>query len=619
MPSVTSKTLAYITAVQFREGFYEPSPEVGYVFIGKHTQYPNEASPSSISDSIFDEKTAWDNMYAAKKITGNDVELVIPRFNWTSGKKYKQYDDLIDYQNLIEPDNNNDVNPFYVITSSRNVYKCLSNNRSALSTVEPSGDYTSSNGNIATSDGYIWKYMYNVKPSNKFLTDEWIPVPTSVSQLDYGVSILDVVDGELTTIVMTNQGSGYKENVIRIIDTFSSGCTILTLANTDGVAANMSISGTGITVGSYITSVGIVDGQPQLTLSTPTTSAGGGNTSQTAAQLTTRVYIDGDGTSTVAGATINTATYNVTSITVNSGATAVNSWIQFYNTSKEPDRTSFALPNARVFVNSTGHVLNVTIYSAGSHTDVPVANVAALRYYENNSILTATSNSNTNAVFTVSAIKDSRIEKITVTTIGTDYSRANVFVYGTGSNAAARAIMDMKYGHAANPAKELVANSVMICVRMGEIDSTEGGKVPSNTTFRQYGVFVNPHKYGESLPVSPTNANSVISQTTLLTLVAGGSYSLNEFVYQGTSPATATASGFVLYQTSNEVKITGARGTFESGVLVVGANSSTQRLLVSAGTPEFEPYSGDMVYIENDSATQRYDGQAENIRLIVRF
>jgi len=50
----------------------------------------------------------------------------------------------------------------YVMTSARNVYKCLSNNNSALSTVEPTGDYTSSNGNIATSDGYIWKYMYNI-------------------------------------------------------------------------------------------------------------------------------------------------------------------------------------------------------------------------------------------------------------------------------------------------------------------------------------------------------------------------------------------------------------------------------------------------------------------------
>lgn len=258
MPSVTSKKLAYIAAIQFKESFFEPAPEIGYVFIGNHLAYANEDNPPIINDTVFDEKTAWDNMIAAKKITGNDVELVIPRINWTNNSHYKQYDDLVPLESLATSDeqvvfsvtansgsygvnsfvtftstNNNtpanariyvdstgavvnvvvlsngvytrgdtvvatpntgnaslavvtvpiDVKPMYVMTSERNVYKCLSNNNSIPSTVEPCGDYTSSNGNIATSDGYIWKYMFNVKPSNRFLTDEWIPVPTSITSI----------------------------------------------------------------------------------------------------------------------------------------------------------------------------------------------------------------------------------------------------------------------------------------------------------------------------------------------------------------------------------------------------------------------------------------------------
>jgi hypothetical protein len=595
MTSVTSKKIAYISAVQFKEAFYEPSPEIGYVFIGNHLAYPNEQNPVPINDTVYDEKSAWDNMIAAKKITGNDVELVIPRINWSQGTYYKQYDDLVPLESLATSDEQivlsiaantgahgvnsfvtftssgantsanariyvnsqnavvnivvlsngvyasgstitarpntgnatltittttSPIKPMYVLTTDRNVYKCLSNNNSIPSTVEPRGDYTSSNGNIATSDGYIWKYMFNVKPSNRFLTDDWIPVPTSVRQLDYGTSIIDVIDGELTTIVVTNKGVNYYENDIRIIDAFNSGCTRLTLANTTNVAANMSITGTGITVGSHITSVNIVDGQPQLTLSTPTSSSGGSNTAANSAQLTTRIYIDGDGTSTVASASLNT-----------------------------------------------------------------VGNV----------------------------------DKITVTTIGTGYSSANVFIYGTGSNSAARAILDMKYGHAFNPAKELMSNSTMVCVRMGEIDTTEGGKISSNTTFRQYGIFVNPHKYGDANVANPANVNTVIAQTTTLTLVPGSSYSLDEFVYQGASPSNALAYGFAINQSSNELVITNARGTFETGIPVVGANTGVSRLLVGTGNPEFEPYSGDMLYIQNDVATRRYDGQAENIRLIVRF
>ena len=77
----TSKKLSFNNAEQFKESFSEPAATVGYVFIGNHVPYANESSPNSIVDSSSDEKTVWDNMFAAKKVTGNDVELVIPRVN----------------------------------------------------------------------------------------------------------------------------------------------------------------------------------------------------------------------------------------------------------------------------------------------------------------------------------------------------------------------------------------------------------------------------------------------------------------------------------------------------------------------------------------------------------
>jgi hypothetical protein len=523
MTSVTTKKIPYISAVQFKESFYEPAPEIGYVFIGNHLPYFDENVPNSIVDSVNDEKLAWENMIAAKKITGNDVELVIPKFSWTSNTKYKQYDDLIDLDELLTGNNSLNVKPMYVFTSERNVYKCLSNNVSANSTVEPTGDYTSSNGNIATSDGYIWKYMFNVKPSNKFLADDWVPAPSSTNQLDYNINPIGVVDGELTTIVVENPGSGFYENNVAVIPVFSSGCTRLNLANTTNVAANMTVSGTGIAPGTFISRIDVPNNN--IFLSTATTSAGGGNTTANQIALTTRIFIDGDGTGAVAAASINA-----------------------------------------------------------------------------NGFLT----------------------KVTVTTIGINYSRANAFVYGTGSNASIRVIRDMKYGHAYNPARELGANSVMVVSRIGEIDSTENGKIPANTTFRQYGIFVNPHKYGESTVVSPANASPVVSQATVLTMTAGSSYSIDEFAYQGlpndTSAANTIAHGSVLDQTFDQVRLTNVRGTFRTGVVLRGASSGvSDRLVVTVQNPEFEPYSGDILYTQNATKTTRAEGQAENIKLIVRF
>ena len=93
MAAITNKKLSFNTAEQFKESFSEANPTIAYVFIGNHVPYANESSPDSIVDSTFDEKSAWDNMFAAKRITGNDVELVVPRINWTANTKYKQFDD----------------------------------------------------------------------------------------------------------------------------------------------------------------------------------------------------------------------------------------------------------------------------------------------------------------------------------------------------------------------------------------------------------------------------------------------------------------------------------------------------------------------------------------------
>ena len=154
--------------------------------------------------------------------------------------------------------------------------------------------------------------------------------------------------------------------------------------------------------------------------------------------------------------------------------------------------------------------------------------------------------------------------------------------------------------------------------------STENGKIPANTTFRQYGVMINPYKYGQNTVISTTNANSVISQATVLTLVAGATYSIDEFAYQGlpndTTAANTIAHGSILDQTSSQVRLTNVRGTFQTGVPLRGASSGvSDRLVVTIQNPEFQPYSGDILYTENAVKTSRTEGQAENIKLIVRF
>lgn len=529
MPAYTSRKLSFHNAEQFKEAFFEPEPAtLGYVFIANHLPWPNEDVPSTSQDTVSDEKQVWDKMFAAKKITGNDVELVINRVQWTSGSKYRQFDDLIELDELVTANTEQNLKPMYAINTQNEVYLCVCNNVSSLSTIEPTGKNLTSNGNIQTSDGYFWKYLYSVKPSNRFTTQEWIPVPDSTSKLDFDTSPAIAVDGELLKIAMTNRGSGYVHANVSV-QPFETGCTVLSVTSTTdntfpnlssflSATANMSVTGTGIAALSYVRDVDDVN--LTITLSTPTSANGGGVSGSNQLNLQTRIVIDGDGTSAVASPRL-------------SGNT---------------------------------------------------------------------------------------IDKIVVTNYGRGYSKANVRIFGTGTGATARVILPPKFGHGFNSAKQLGATNVMIAMRIGEVDSTEGGIISVDTSFRQYGLLRDPYKYGTTTKATNLTANSVISQTTNITLISGPEYNLNEFVYQGTSANTASFSGFINDYTENEVRLTQIVGRPQVGTPLKGLNTNpTGRTVVSVTNPEFQPYTGDILFVDNITKTQRTDGQAENLKFVVKF
>ena len=517
MSNYTSKKLAFNNAEQFKESFYEPEPAtLGYVFLGNHVAWPNEDAPTTAVDTVSNEKSIWDNMFAGKRITGNDVELVVPKVNWTANTKYREYDDTIDLTELITPNTAQNLGPVYVMNSDRNVYLCLSNNTTtANSTIEPTGKNLSSNGIIQTADNYLWKYLYNIRPSNKFYSNNWIPSPTSTAKLDYDTSSVISVDGELTNIVVVSSGSGYIHSNISVT-AFASGCTILSVANTTNLTANMAISGTGIAAETHIESVDTVNTKIQLSAATTNSGGGTGNT----LFVQSRVYISGDGIGGVASVVL-----------------------------------------------SGNSIINVVVSSYGK-----------------------------------------------------DYSAANVFIYGTGTSAVTRAVLPPKFGHGYNPAKQLGASNVMVAMRIGEVDSTEGGVISTDTTFRQYGLLRDPYKYGRTVSANSTTAVSVFSQTTDVTMVSGTTFNLNEFVYQGASSTSPTFSGYVHAYTTNEVRLTKAKGSLSVGNPLKGTETNPSgRTVVTYSNPEFEPYTGDVLYEENIVSVQRTDGQAESLKFVIRF
>ncbi len=147
-----------------------------------------------------------------KQIGVSDFSFVVPRINWVKNTVYDMYDDTI---SLIDKQ-------YYIITKDNLVYKCISNNYGAASTIEPTSTSTDL---IKTSDGYIWKFMYVIPSAleNKFTTQEFIPVLTSLNKQFYsngtivGFTIENPGSG-YTTAPLTVSGDGYIEDNPYIID-----------------------------------------------------------------------------------------------------------------------------------------------------------------------------------------------------------------------------------------------------------------------------------------------------------------------------------------------------------------------------------------------------------------
>lgn len=213
MPSVHSKYLRVFNAKQFKESVSEPQPSNVYMTIGRSVSWPDDNAPPQANTSVASYYDLWNNMIGGKKITGNDIRHVVPRFDWVSGTVYAQYDHLTDSLAL-----KSDTNNFYVVTDEWNVYKCISNNYGAASTSKPTSISTTTD--FQTADGYIWKYMYTISAEEqlRYVSADYIPVKT-LTVNDGSLQWLvqnNAIQGGIHSIVLSNHGTGYTTNAISI-------------------------------------------------------------------------------------------------------------------------------------------------------------------------------------------------------------------------------------------------------------------------------------------------------------------------------------------------------------------------------------------------------------------
>jgi len=164
-------------------------PNAEAVGFGRTSNF-NDVPPAPI-DNINTNNHIGDTTLFGKRVTGKNVRRLIRRVNWTQGTRYEMY--RHDYSiNSRSPVTQSarlyDAN-YYVMNENFNVYICIDNGSSGINTTgnasQDQPTFTDLEPSKAgeSGDGYIWKFLYTVSPSDiiKFDSTEFIAVPNDWS------------------------------------------------------------------------------------------------------------------------------------------------------------------------------------------------------------------------------------------------------------------------------------------------------------------------------------------------------------------------------------------------------------------------------------------------------
>ena len=202
----------------------------GGIGIGRSSTW-NTGNLASIPAPI--DNFQYQSLYAktslfAKKINSANARRVIKKYTWTANTSYDMY--RHDYDIVKNPTPNGQSNlyntNYYIMNSDFRVYICIDNgssgtlpkgkkslNEPTFTDLEPSpaGD---------GSDGYIWKYLFTVNPSDiiKFDSTDYIVLPNNWStSTDPQIQTVreagdsSIYNNQIKKVYIKDAGSGYTQ------------------------------------------------------------------------------------------------------------------------------------------------------------------------------------------------------------------------------------------------------------------------------------------------------------------------------------------------------------------------------------------------------------------------
>ena len=247
-------------------GLANPALAVGF---GRTTDW-NTDTPNPVDNFNYLDHTG-DTQIFGKKVTSANVRRLITRRNWTQGTRYEMYrhDYSVSSPSPVTNSTRLYAANYYVMNKNFDVYVCIDNGSSGISTTgnasqdEPLFTDLEPSRAGESGDGYIWKYLFTVPPSDiiKFDSTEYISVPgdwpTSteaqiLSVRENGDSTIN--NNQIKKVYIDDQGFGYSQNIVgREVDIIGdgTGAKVVLDTNSNGqiIKSVVSSGGQGYTYG----------------------------------------------------------------------------------------------------------------------------------------------------------------------------------------------------------------------------------------------------------------------------------------------------------------------------------------------------------------------------------
>ena len=224
----------------------------------------------------------------------------------------------------------------------------------------------------------------------------------------------------------------------------------------------------------------------------------------------------------------------------------------------------------------------------------------------------------------VATVVGGQITKVTVKdssdgsiAFGENYTRASVKITGGGGDSAqVRAIIGPENGIGADPRDDLKSGAIMFNTKP---TGTEDGNFIVDQDFRQVTLLKNLLQWDSTGLLTAEAAKGLPKLN--LTAVNDGPF-VDDLIIQGQTSGTRAYiddvdSNGVFYHQSDYT----GYGSFTSGetIEIVEGGGSTTATISSQNDPEFDPLSGELLYIDNRAAVIRSTDQTEDIKIVIQL